>query len=243
MGNPRRNSSSCNSAPRIERKIIEKNRRNRMKILYSNLVSLLPNHTSKVEGLALPDQIDEAVEYIKSMQMKVERLMQKKELLLQGKRLISDPPVTNTSSTENKGTNKTQFEVHSMGQNLDVVLANGLPDYSSFNDVIRFIHQHGGEIASASFARNGNSIIQVLQDKVGHNNESSFDSEGATMSRKLKELISGTCSSSEVLESERNLWDYEIESNIWGFETPQTLDAGTNFGYYEEFLNMGNFNM
>ncbi|KAL8468805.1 hypothetical protein ACS0TY_031848 [Phlomoides rotata] len=166
MGNPRRNSSSCNSAPRIERKIIEKNRRNRMKILYSNLVSLLPNHTSKVEGLALPDQIDEAVEYIKSMQMKVERLMQKKELLLQGKRLISDPPVTNTSSTENKGTNKTQFEVHSMGQNLDVVLANGLPDYSSFNDVIRFIHQHGGEIASASFARNGNSIIQVLQDKV-----------------------------------------------------------------------------
>ncbi|KAL8461250.1 hypothetical protein ACS0TY_032642 [Phlomoides rotata] len=240
MGNPRRNSSSCNSAPRIERKIIEKNRRNRMKILYSNLVSLLPNHTSKVEGLALPDQIDEAVEYIKSMQMKVERLKQK-ELLLQGKRLISDPRVTNTSSTENKCTNKTQFEVHSMGQNLDVVLANGLPDYSSFNDVIRFIHQHGGEIASASFARNGNSIIQVLQDKVGHNNESSF--EGATMSRKLKELVSGTCSSSEVLESERNLWDYEIESNIWGFETPQTLDAGTNFGYYEEFLNMGNFNM
>ena len=39
--------SGCSSA-KVERKIIEKNRRNRMKNLYSSLNSLLPHHNSKV---------------------------------------------------------------------------------------------------------------------------------------------------------------------------------------------------
>lgn len=119
----------------------------------------------QVEGLALPDQIDEAVEHIKSLQMKVEELKQKKELLLQGKRLIiSDSCVTNTNTNTSRPS--PLFEVHDMGPNLDVVLAKGLPHYSSFNNVVRFIHHHGVEIATASFTRDGNSTFQLLQDKV-----------------------------------------------------------------------------
>lgn len=44
--------SPCSSA-KIERKIIEKNRRNHMKNLYSRLNSLLPRHTSKVNCFSL----------------------------------------------------------------------------------------------------------------------------------------------------------------------------------------------
>lgn len=37
----------------------------------------------------------------------------------------------------------------------------------------------------------------------------------------------GGCSSSEVVESKLNLWDYEIDSNInWGFDIPEVLLPG-----------------
>ncbi|KAI3457234.1 hypothetical protein Pfo_013897 [Paulownia fortunei] len=216
MGKPIR--SSASSTPRIERKIIEKNRRNRIKSLYSNLISLLPNRTSKLEGLPLPDQINEAVKYIKSLKTKLEKMRQKKESLLPTNKSHS------CITSENQGTSKRSplVEVHDMGPNIDVILANGLDDYSTFHDIIRLLHQNGVEIAGASFSGDGNSIIQVLQDKVG---QSKLGFGVATISTKLKELVCGS-SNSEAVESELNLWDYEIESNIWGFEIPEVLPAG-----------------
>ncbi|KAK4438700.1 Transcription factor [Sesamum alatum] len=239
MGKPGCSSSSSSSAlgnmraPRIERKIIEKNRRNRMKGLCSNLISLLPNHTSKqLEGLPLPYQIDEAVEYIKSMEMKLEELRQKEESL----RKRCD---TRNITLENQTTSKRPplVEVHDMGPNLDVIIANGLNDYSTFHDIIRFLHQQGLEVASASFSRDGNSTVQVLQDKVG---KSKLCLGGQTISRKLKELVCGA-STSEVVESQLNLWDYEIESDdIWGFEIPEVLLTGVK-GYFGEIYGGDNF--
>ncbi|XP_020555026.1 uncharacterized protein LOC105178626 isoform X2 [Sesamum indicum] len=200
------------TAPRIERKVIEKNRRNRMKGLCSNLISLLPNHTSKLKGLPLPYQIDEAVEYIQSMKMRVEEMRQKKESLFARNRCDACKNQTTSKSP-------TLVEVHDMGPNLDVIIANGLND-STFRDIIRFVHQHGVEVASASFSRDGNSAVQILQDKVG---KSKLSFGGQTISRKLKELVCGA-STSEVMVSQLNLWDYEIESDdIWGFEIPQLL--------------------
>ncbi|KAK6157160.1 hypothetical protein DH2020_011408 [Rehmannia glutinosa] len=199
----------CSSTPRIERKIIEKNRRNRMKSLYSNLISLLPNNTSKLEGLPLPDQIDEAVEYIKSLKMKLENIRQKKSLL----------PRKRLNSCINEATKKWTplVEVQHMGPNIDVILANGLHDYSKFHDIVTLLYHHGVEISSASFSRDGNSIIQVGESKLGFG--------GATVTRKLKELVCGT-SKSEAFEPGLNLWDYDIESNIWGFEMHGVLPSG-----------------
>ncbi|PIN14793.1 hypothetical protein CDL12_12567 [Handroanthus impetiginosus] len=234
MGKTRLNSAYSSkvrsgTAPRIERKIIEKNRRQRMKILYSNLVSLLPDHTSKVEGLPLPDQIDEAVEYIKSFKKKLEKMKQKKEsLILQRKR--SQYSYGRTSQENNQATNHKRspiVEIHEMGPNFDLILANGLQDYSKFYDIIRLLHQHGIEIAGATFSGEGTSTIQVLQDKDG---KSKLEFGGAAiLSRKLKELVCGTFSN-EVVESQMNLWDYEIESDIWASEIP----AGFQY-YCQEF--------
>nr|GMC72161.1 transcription factor bHLH162-like [Ipomoea batatas]GMD85961.1 transcription factor bHLH162-like [Ipomoea batatas] len=52
------------TAPKLERKYVEKNRRNHLKNLYKHLFSLLPPHLSQ-EGIALHDQVDETVKYIR----------------------------------------------------------------------------------------------------------------------------------------------------------------------------------
>ncbi|KAF2573655.1 hypothetical protein F2Q70_00000691 [Brassica cretica] len=64
----------------VDRKTIEKNRRIQMKNLYSELNSLLPQ-TSR-ESLALPDQLDEAANYIKKLQVNVEKKRERKRKLL-----------------------------------------------------------------------------------------------------------------------------------------------------------------
>ncbi|KAL3848845.1 hypothetical protein ACJIZ3_010727 [Penstemon smallii] len=210
MGKPR-SSSSSSTAPRIERKVLEKNRRNRLKVLYYSLISLLPNHTSK-EELPLPDQMDEAAEYIKALKMKLDKMKEKKESLL---------PTNNSYSwitTENQATNKKSLlvEVHEMGPNMYVILANGLKDYSTFQGIISLLHQHGFEIANAIFSLNGNSSIQVFQDKDG---KSQMEFGGASISPEwLKELICGNTSCSGVVESQFNLWDFGFETNLWNFD-------------------------
>ncbi|KAF5732561.1 Basic helix-loop-helix DNA-binding superfamily protein putative isoform 3 [Tripterygium wilfordii] len=51
--------SSSSSSTKIERKVIEKNRRLHMKTLFSDLNSLLPSTATSKEALSLPDQIGE----------------------------------------------------------------------------------------------------------------------------------------------------------------------------------------
>ncbi|EYU24919.1 hypothetical protein ABFS82_13G028200 [Erythranthe guttata] len=202
--------NSSSSAPRIERKITEKNRRNQMKLLFSNLTSLLPHHTSKVEGLPVPDQIDEAVEYIKSMKTKLEEMSRKDSLKLPRKEYC-DQDQTTTSIEKTP-----LVEVHNMGPNIDVVLAKGLKDFSTFHDIIRMLHRHEVEVASATFARCGNSTIQILQDNNNNNKDGQcrLDFGGEEILRKVEELVCGANSSTEI-HSQSNLWDYEIESNIY----------------------------
>ncbi|KAL7128936.1 hypothetical protein ABFS83_13G028400 [Erythranthe nasuta] len=202
--------NSSSSAPRIERKITEKNRRNRMKLLSSNLTSLLPHHTSKIEGLPVPDQMDEAVEYIKSMKTKLEEMSRKKDSLKLPRNEYCDQDQTTTSIEKTP-----LVEVHNMGPNIDVVLAKGLKDFSTFHDIIRMLHRHEVEVASASFARCGDSTIQILQDN--NNNKDGQCRLGfgrEEILRKVEELVCGVNSSTEI-HSHSNLWDYEIESNIY----------------------------
>ncbi|KAL2457954.1 basic helix-loop-helix (bHLH) DNA-binding superfamily protein [Forsythia ovata] len=202
-----KSSSSSTRAPRIERKIVEKNRRNQMKTLYSNLLCVLPDHASKEEK-PLPDQIDEAVTYIESLKMKLEKMKEKKEFLMPRKRshsCITSEIQANTKSPP------PLVEVQDMGPNMDVILVSGLDDLSKFYSILHFLHQDGIEVVNANFSIHGNSTIEILHDKVG---KSRMGFGATSMSRRLKDLICGsTCSE---VESNLDLWDYEIQSDIWG---------------------------
>lgn len=116
------------------------------------------------EALPLPDQIDEVVKYIESMQSKLENMRQKKESLLRRANLRT---LESSLTTDHQPTSTRLVEVQDMGPNMDVILASGLADYSMFLDIIHnLLHRDGVEIASANFSVHGSSTIHVLLDKV-----------------------------------------------------------------------------
>ncbi|KAK1388881.1 transcription factor bHLH162-like [Heracleum sosnowskyi] len=199
------NNSSSSSAPKMERKYIEKNRRCQMKTLYFKLTSLLPRQHAK-EGLALPDKIDEAVKYIQSLQVELEKYKDKKEKLMSRKREHSC--ITN----DIKSTTKSSpcFEIHEMGPDLDMVLVNGLNDsFISFNEIIHVLHQQGSEVVQASFSNTGNSVFHILHPSKCADPTLRCQAT-ANISRRLNELIFGTCSSYLELDTKLDIWDFEI---------------------------------
>ncbi|XP_059664664.1 transcription factor bHLH162-like isoform X2 [Cornus florida] len=195
-------SASSSKTLRKDRKLIEKNRRNQMKSLYSELYSLLPNHTSK-EAPALPDQIDEAVKYIKMLQQKLEKSKNMKENSLGSKR--SYTCTTNEMNAYNTSLKSPLIEIHQMGPALHVVLISGLSNQFIFYEVIRMVHEEGAEVVNASFSMIG---------------ESTFNFGAATIFEKLKVFVHESTSKVE------ELWDFEIQPEIWEFEIPQIKHMG-----------------
>nr|GMD85823.1 transcription factor bHLH162-like isoform X2 [Ipomoea batatas] len=73
---------------KLERKHVEKKRRDNLKFLYNHLFSLLPTHHISPGTMALPDQVDKAVNYIKTLQIQLEKSKQKKQELLLEHRIL-----------------------------------------------------------------------------------------------------------------------------------------------------------
>ncbi|CAL5403696.1 unnamed protein product [Camellia sinensis] len=151
---------TSSSTPKIERRIIEKNRRNHMKSLYSKLYSLLPNHDPSKEAVPQTDRLEEAKKYIKSLQMRLEKYKEKKETLLGRKR-------SHSCITDFKRALKSpQIEIREMGPVVNVVLISGQEDKFFFHEIIRLIHEEGAEVVNASFSVIGKSIHHVVHAKV-----------------------------------------------------------------------------
>lgn len=116
--------------------------------------------------MALPDQIHEAENYIKSLQTKLEKSKEKKEILTKRKR---DDAACIASTGIMSSKKSPQIEIHEMGPNLDIVLINGLENPFSFYEIIRVLYQEGAEVLHANFSTTGNSIFHILNGKVGIN--------------------------------------------------------------------------
>ncbi|KAK1364853.1 putative achaete-scute transcription factor-related protein [Heracleum sosnowskyi] len=121
------------SSSRADRKTIEKNRRTQMKGLYTELNSLVPRQNSR-EAKSLTDQLDEAEKYIRKLQMKVEKMKEKRERLMENNPNarfyggLATPP---------------QIEIHE-SEGLDIVNAS----FSvTENSVFHTIHSKVGEFA------------------------------------------------------------------------------------------------
>ncbi|CAI9759928.1 unnamed protein product [Fraxinus pennsylvanica] len=223
-----RTSSASSRTPKIERKFVEKDRRNRMKTLYSNLLSILPDHGYK-KAMNLPDQVDEVVAYIENLKINVEKMKRKKEFLLARKR----PNSCITSEIQAYTQTSTPFvEVHNMGPNMDVIFVSGLDDLSKFYSILHLLHEDGIEVANANFSLHGNSTIQTLHDKVG---KSRMGVGATTMSRRLKDLICGsTCSEVESFD----LWDSDFQSDICGFGIQELFEPYTSWNVGYGYENM-----
>ncbi|KAF5481299.1 hypothetical protein F2P56_001964 [Juglans regia] len=197
---------SQSTSNKVERRIIEKNRRNQMKLLYSKLNSLLPNHNSK-EPVSVPDQIDQAINYIKSLETKLKKSKEMKQRLTGRKR-----PYTCTNFEETASVKSPKIEIHEMGSTTEIVLVTGLENQFIFYEIIHILHEEQADVLTASFSIAGDSILHVVHAEILG---SSFDFGTAKVTERLKRLVYG--STSDVDQLEPALWDYNIHSEPWDF--------------------------
>ncbi|XP_041006642.1 transcription factor bHLH162-like [Juglans microcarpa x Juglans regia] len=198
---------SQSSSTKVERRIIEKNRRNQMKVLYSRLNSLLPNPDSKEAVHSLPDQIDEAINYITSLETKLKKSKEKKESLMGRKKR----PYTCTNFEETAGLKSPKIEIRETGSTLEIVLITGLDNQFIFYEMIHILHGEQAEVLNASFSTSGDSVLHVVHAEIVG---CSFDFGAAKVTERLKRLVYGSTSDVELSP---DLWDFPINSEAWGF--------------------------
>ncbi|WCJ30779.1 basic helix-loop-helix (bHLH) DNA-binding superfamily protein [Euphorbia peplus] len=196
---------------KTERKVIEKNRRNQMKTLYSILDSLIPKHPSK-EPLPLPDQIDEAISYIKNLEAKVKKSEEKKQTLSK-KRPCSCLCSSQSAAAAAPVVKSPKIEVREMGSSLEIILISGSENQSLFNEIISILHEENVDVVSASSSLAGDSLLHVVHAQM---NESGIFSFGAArVTERLNRFING--STSEI-ELEPELWDFnDLQPETWIF--------------------------
>ncbi|PNS91369.1 hypothetical protein POPTR_019G099400v4 [Populus trichocarpa] len=186
------------SSTKTERKVVERNRRNQMKSLYSSLNSLLPNQNFK-EAQPLPDQIDRAINYIKSLEEKLEKAREKKESLTRSRKGSYTCTFDPLSSAASKSP---QLKIHEIGSVREIVLTSGLGNQFLFYEIISILHEEGVEVVSANFQALGDSFFHIVHAQM----KGSADGFGAArVTERLNRFISGSTSEIE-LDSE--LWDF-----------------------------------
>ncbi|GJS13121.1 putative reverse transcriptase domain-containing protein [Tanacetum coccineum] len=139
-----------------ERKVIEKNRRNEMKFLYSQLLSLLPDHVTSKGCSQMSDRVNNAIQYIQILKVNLAKSKDKKEALLNRKRLhayaSSESQVISTSQSLN-------IQIHDISPDVDVVLITGLKDHSIYCDILRFLDEYSTEIEITEMYKRLNELF------------------------------------------------------------------------------------
>jgi len=115
------------------------------------------------EVVPLPDQIDEAMSYIKELQMKLKRFREKKEGLLMGRRREDD---SSTGGSIETLKSSPRIQIRHKGSALDVSLITGHEEKFMFYETIRIIQEQGAEVVNANFSVHGDSIFHVVHAKV-----------------------------------------------------------------------------
>ncbi|XP_028807822.1 transcription factor bHLH162-like [Neltuma alba] len=199
------------SSTKVERKIIEKNRRNQMKILYSKLNSLLPDHNPK-EILPLPDQIDQAIDYIKSLEAKVKMAQEKREGLTGRKRPFAASSSSSVIETKKTVARSPEIEIREVGSSLEIALITGLDNQFVFYEIVRILHEENIEVVSANSSLVGDSMHHVVHAEIG---QSSYQFGATKVSERIKRFVYGSSSDVEI---NPEWWDFEnIASEPWNF--------------------------
>ncbi|GER36453.1 basic helix-loop-helix (bHLH) DNA-bindingsuperfamily protein [Striga asiatica] len=171
------NPNHCYSKP--DRKIIEKERRNVMKSLYSSLNSLVPNQSSR-ENFSIPGQLEGATNYIKKLQFNLEKLKQQKECLLRK---------DSANLSVWGGIDLPSIDVCVMGSALEVFLISGKNYQFKLSEIIRILHEEGAEVVSASFSVLDDAFLHTMHCKVDYG-VSSQDDAAARLRDRLRNFVS-----------------------------------------------------
>ncbi|KAK7400587.1 hypothetical protein VNO78_11797 [Psophocarpus tetragonolobus] len=166
------------SSSKDVRKIIERNRRDQMKALFNQLKSVLPHKISR-EASSRPDQIDEATNYIKNLQIKLEKMKEKRNSL-------RDIIERSKNARINMGLKAPQLKIKQMGSAVEIVLITGLDCQFMFNDTIRILQEEGSDIVNVSYTIVENAVFHTTHCQIGES-----VNEAVRISEKLKHYING----------------------------------------------------
>jgi len=119
------------------------------------------------EVLPLPDQVDEAINYIKSLEAKVKMAQEKKESL-QGIKKRSHGCFSSSRATfaATRLPKSPQLEIQEVGSSLQVVLITGIDHQFIFCEIIRMLHEENIEVRSANSSLTGDSVLHVVHAEV-----------------------------------------------------------------------------
>ncbi|KAK7324712.1 hypothetical protein VNO77_28499 [Canavalia gladiata] len=123
------------------------------------------------------DQMDEAIDYIKSLETRVKMAQEKKESLMKTKRPRSEHCSSASQSPE--------IEIREMGSSLQIILTCGFDEYFIFKEVIRILNEENLDIKSAHSSLAGNSMLHIMRA------EQSFQVGKTSISERLERLIDG----------------------------------------------------
>ncbi|KAM1956225.1 hypothetical protein ACFX16_025667 [Malus domestica] len=192
-----RNHANESSSTKVERRVVEKNRRNRMKLLYSNLYSLLPKQTFK-EPLSQTDQIDEAINYIKSQESNLQKLKEKKESLMRTRKRSYATACVNVEST--RSAKAPLIKIHEIDSTLEVVLISGLENHQfMFYDIIRLLDEEHANVVHANFSTLGDSTFHIVRAEIG---KSISEFGAARITEKLNRFVNGSTSDQESQQAD-----------------------------------------
>ncbi|KAI9075461.1 hypothetical protein K1719_042586 [Acacia pycnantha] len=176
--------TSSSSRTTTDRKFIERNRRYQMKALYSKLKSLVPHQTPR-EAIPLPDQLEEATNYIKKLQMKLERMKEKKDNLIATNNQRSNF-IKYRNMIKKSSKSAPWFEIREVGTALQVILRTELDSEFSFSDIIRLLHEEGADIVNANYTVVEDVVIHTIHCEV----EESVNIAAMMSERLIKEITS-----------------------------------------------------
>ncbi|KAG9448829.1 hypothetical protein H6P81_008794 [Aristolochia fimbriata] len=155
---------SSQASGKLERKIVEKNRRLHMKSLCSKLASVIPTtlqNEVKPTTTSQQDQVDQASEYIKDLKNRIQHLKAKKDLVQSRERRVGgsfrgsfktelkmSPPAPSPSPLP-------VVEVRELKSGIEVVVATGLDGTFKLSDVIVILMEEGLDVQCAGFSLGG----------------------------------------------------------------------------------------
>ncbi|KAK7849632.1 transcription factor bhlh162 [Quercus suber] len=166
--------SSSSEKSKLDRKMVEKNRRMQMKSLCLKLSSLIPANHSRATRL------DFAVTYITQLKENIEKLKIRKE---QAMELENG---SNTMDTTMFGSRLPVFDLKDLGSSIEVIVISGLQKSFMVYEIISILEEEGAEVVSASFSTVGDKVFHTVHAQV---KISRVGVETTRVCQRLQELI------------------------------------------------------
>ncbi|TVU22265.1 hypothetical protein EJB05_31949 [Eragrostis curvula] len=185
----------------VERKEIERKRRQEMRRLCVKLASLLPKeqYTSK-DTMSQLGSLDEAAAYIKKLKERVDELQQKRSSVQLVAAMTGGGGASTSAATSSSGDTGSQeaaaedavpapvVEVrhHNDGLSLDLVLISSVERPFKLHEVVTVLEEEGAEIINANFSVTGQQIFHTIHCRAFC---SRIGIEVSRVSERLKALV------------------------------------------------------